>query len=283
MGQDSQTGAWGTLSSLKDEPAQQPSSLPSFRVGQVLSDTFATFSGNFIRFWAVSLLIFVPIIFGSGLVWALIAISGVDPASAADEVTGVWVAFIFMIGGTFLATFIMMSAICYGAVEFQAGRKAQFMDMLKAAVRALVPVVIAAVLTGILYFIGLILLIVPGLIVLLMLSVATPAIVFERLGPLKGLRRSRELTSGYKWQILGCFILMVLVTTVVNILVMIPLSFITVAIPGEAAAQIVSGIVSLILSGAYYGFMGSGVAAIYTNLRAAKEGASADDIAAVFE
>lgn len=283
MGQDDQTSAWGALSSVKDEPDTVPAALPPFRVGKVLSDTFSTFFANFLRFWALSLTAFAPMLVVMVLVGVMAAAVGRDAAPAPDAAFGSVGVFIVMMALMFVAVFHMMAAISYGAVEYQAGRKATFSAMFKAGLRALVPVLIAGILTGILYMIGAILLIVPGIIVLLMLSVATPAIVFERLGPFEGLRRSRELTSGHKWSILGFFILMFLVMMVANILIMMPLSLVSLTMPGEVGIQLVSGLASLLLTGAYYGFMGSGVASVYTNLRAAKEGASADDIAKVFE
>ncbi len=281
MGQESQTGAWGTLSSLKDEPDQQPSTLPPFRVGKVLSDTFKTFFGNFFRFWAVSLLVMVPMIAGF---WAMGAFMAPSPdAPVPTATTGFFIGFFGTMAWAFVSMAVMMAAVTYGAIEHQAGRKATLLDMLKVAVRSLFPVVVALVLSGILYVIGWLLFVVPGIIVGMMLCVTVPAIVAEGLGPLKGMHRSRDLTTGFKWPILGCFLVMMVVVQLVNFVLMIPMMFAgTTAFDPSLTGWITSAATFLVV-GSMYAFMGSGVAAIYTNLRAAKEGVSVDDIAAVFE
>jgi len=281
MGQDSQTGAWGTLSSLKDEPNEQPRTLPPFRVGKVLSDTFQTFFGNFFRFWAVSLLLIVPTVLGF---WALGAFMIPDPdAPAPAATTGFFISFFGTLAWAFVSIAVMMAAVTYGAIEYQTGRKAPLSDMLKMALRSLFPVVVAMVLSGILYMIGWLLFIVPGIIVAMMLCVTIPAIVAEGLGPFKGLHRSRELTTGFKWPIFGCLLVMLVVVQVANFALMIPMMFTgTTALDPSVTGWIIKA-ATFILMGSMYAFMGSGVAAIYTNLRTAKEGVSADDIAAVFE
>jgi uncharacterized membrane protein len=52
-----------------------------------------------------------------------------------------------------------------------------------------------------------VLLIVPGLILYTMWFVGFPACVVERLGPWTSLRRSRELTKGYRWKVLALALL----------------------------------------------------------------------------
>lgn len=51
--------------------------------------------------------------------------------------------------------------------------------------------------------IGFILLVVPGLFLITIWSVAAQALVIERRGALTSLRRSRELVCGHRWQVFG--------------------------------------------------------------------------------
>jgi hypothetical protein len=69
-----------------------------------------------------------------------------------------------------------------------------------------------AILSGLGILAGLILLIVPGVILYVMWSVAAPALVEERLGPVEALGRSRELTRGARWKVFG----LLLVVTVIS-------------------------------------------------------------------
>jgi len=58
-----------------------------------------------------------------------------------------------------------------------------------------------SILLGIAIFCGMLLCFPPGLILLLTLYVAVPAAVEERLGPIRALRRSAELTHGFRLHI----------------------------------------------------------------------------------
>lgn len=59
----------------------------------------------------------------------------------------------------------------------------------------------AAILSGIGVAFGMLLFIIPGLILLCMWAVAVPACVVEELGPVESLKRSAQLTRGYRFSI----------------------------------------------------------------------------------
>ncbi len=70
----------------------------------------------------------------------------------------------------------------------------------------------AGVITGILTVLGFLALIIPGIIIAIMFSLAVPAILLERLDVLKGLGRSRRLVSN-RW--LKTFVLLLIVGIVI--------------------------------------------------------------------
>jgi uncharacterized membrane protein len=71
---------------------------------------------------------------------------------------------------------------------------------------------VAAILFGIGTAIGLVLLIVPGIIVAIMWHFFGYVIVeHPETGPIDSMRRSAEITKGYRWQIFGLGILLVLI------------------------------------------------------------------------
>ncbi len=85
--------------------------------------------------------------------------------------------------------------------------------------RAATPVLGQLILVGIVAYIGIvigfILIIVPGLILITIWSVAAPVVVLEHPGVFASLRRSRELVRGNGWQVFGViFVLFVLVDLV---------------------------------------------------------------------
>jgi hypothetical protein len=79
------------------------------------------------------------------------------------------------------------------------------------------PLLAVAILFGLGVGIGFILLIVPGVFLLTIWSVAAPVTVIERPGVLRAFGRSRELVRGYGWPVLGVIVLVFLVSIAVSI------------------------------------------------------------------
>ncbi|QEN86768.1 hypothetical protein FZC33_10710 [Labrys sp. KNU-23] len=69
-----------------------------------------------------------------------------------------------------------------------------------------------AFLSGILVLLGLAALVVPGLMAIALLYLALPACMIERTDMVESLERSGQLTQGYRWSVLGLFILTLLPT-----------------------------------------------------------------------
>ena len=81
-----------------------------------------------------------------------------------------------------------------------------------------VPVIVVSILFGIGVAIGLVLIIIPGLILLTIWSVAIPVTVIERPGILAAFGRSRRLVKGNGWQVFGTILLVWLIAIVVGAL-----------------------------------------------------------------
>ncbi len=98
--------------------------------------------------------------------------------------------------------------------DIQDGRRdATPSQLLKAAVPVLGSLILVALVAGIGIVIGFILVIIPGLILLTIWSVAAPVVVLERPPGLGALSRSRELVKGNGWAVFGViFVLTVAVS-----------------------------------------------------------------------
>ena len=81
-----------------------------------------------------------------------------------------------------------------------------------------VPVIVVSILFGIGVAIGLVLIIIPGLILLTIWSVAVPVTVIERPGIFAAFGRSRQLVKGNGWQVFGPILLVWLIAIVVGAL-----------------------------------------------------------------
>jgi hypothetical protein len=95
--------------------------------------------------------------------------------------------------------------------DVQDGRRdASAGQLLQAVTPVLGQLILVAVVAGIVEGIGFLLLIVPGLILVTIWSVAAPVVVLERPGGLQALGRSRELVRGNGWQAFGVILILVI-------------------------------------------------------------------------
>ena len=138
------------------------------------------------------------------------------------------------------------------------------------------PLIIAAALTTIGIIVGIILLIIPGIILACMWAVTIPACAIEGTGAVDSIKRSCELTKGYRLQIFGLVFLFFLVIFIVLFAVMFLVGMIS---QSDAVITVVSAVL-VIVPQAIYGIM---IAIIYYDLRTIKEGLSLDTLAQIFE
>jgi hypothetical protein len=123
--------------------------------------------------------------------------------------------------------------------------------------------------------VGMVLLIVPGFMAIMMLFVVIPACVVEGLGPGASIKRSRELTKGQRWRILGIYLAPAVVFTICNLLVQ-RIGLPAFGVPGYAAGSFLIASIG----GSYQAIANI---VTYYDLRAIKEGLHIEQLAAVFE
>lgn len=73
----------------------------------------------------------------------------------------------------------------------------------------LLPLLLLGIVTGVLTALGFLALVVPGIFLTVIWSVAAPALVVERLSLNQALNRSVDLTKGFRWQILGLLFILI--------------------------------------------------------------------------
>ena len=234
-----------------------------FRVGHVISRSFALLFRHFLRFFLVTLIAFSP----------LFLLRQGSEAAATDPTQ----AFAMLgIGFVLLMVLSMFSTaiILHGAFQDMRNRPINLLESLKVAFRRFLPLIVLALLETVLLMLGLILLVVPGIMLYVMWLVAVAACVVERTGPWRSLRRSQELTKGHRWKIFGIFLLMMLLSLVGPLL-----QFVLTATAGPTAAAIGNAIWAAIGSA----FSAVVIAVTYHDLRVAKEGIDIEQIASVFD
>jgi hypothetical protein len=267
-----------------------------FKIGQVLTEAFDTYSNNFLKFLGVACMAFAPL-----LMLMNYAFLGGDTASDLNiaefnrtiESGEFWIGFAVIFSFSFLSGIFVQTAITYASVEYRVGKPSGFFAMITVAFKNIVPVIGITILLILLYMVvlaifGLFSAIFPGIIKLFIIvlgffsliaislgvCVAVPALVSEDIGFIEAIGRSYMLTRGHKWGILGVFFLVGLISMFVSFVL-------------GAMAAFASGIILALIQLVGYAFSASFtgvlIASIYTNLRMSKDGIGVDDLAKVFE
>jgi hypothetical protein len=186
----------------------------------------------------------------------------------------------------------LQGAVIHASVSDLTGRRATFGECLATGFRFFLPLFCIGLIVGICCFFGYLIFIVPGVLLGLAWCVAAPAEVVERVGIFAAFSRSADLTRNHRGAIfaliIAFFVVLFIVQLVLNSISQIGLGFGGAAVlPGGApdlrgfvAVQSVMGVV---LQVAVSSLASAGLAAIYFELRQAKEGVGADQLAAVFD
>ncbi|HEX7315485.1 MAG TPA: hypothetical protein VF297_16315 [Pyrinomonadaceae bacterium] len=111
---------------------------------------------------------------------------------------------------------LLSGSLTYAVVDVQRAGGASAGDALARGLKALPRVFVVSVLYAVITILGYVMLIVPGVIFSLMFAVCVPATVVEGLGPIAALKRSAELTKGYKGLIFITFFLWGLLVTILG-------------------------------------------------------------------
>ena len=241
-----------------------------FRVGDALNRTFGVFISGFGKFVVLSAIPLAPV-----LLINLIALRNSEEAQ--QGLNGVASLLQFVLGS--LAT----GTCLFGAYQIMRGRPFSVSESFKVARGRMATLIGATLLVGLLTGLGFIALIVPGAMLMVAWIVVLPAVVVERLGVRAAMRRSRALTSGYRWPIFGLIILTAIITAVA-VGIATGIVALIAAISAGAGSVIAVITVLCVFGGTVVAQAFSAVmsAVIYHDLRVAKEGVDVETIADVF-
>lgn len=167
---------------------------------------------------------------------------------------------------------LLQATFIIATVKDLNGQQVSLGECVGQAIVKLLPLIGLGILMTLGIMLGMILLIIPGLILALMWIVASPVMMAEDKGIIDSLKRSAELTKGSKRWIVLLIVVYVVIAMVLGLL-MIPFAF-----AGTATIMVV-GLIINTLTGA---LQGTGIAAVYVDLRIVKEGGNTDALANVF-
>ncbi len=256
---------------------------PRFTVGGALSRTLRVWWGHVWVFTAMSLVVYGPMIaaFAFFFAWATTA----TDARSAPQPAEIAKAFAGFVGGaavTVVLSVVQVGAVTYCTVRHLHGERATVGRMLSAGLRRGLPVVGTGLVVSIVAGAGTLLLVVPGVMFMVAACVAVPAAVVERPGIMGALRRSFDLTRGYRWPLFATGGVVMVVLWILQLGTQLAFTVASVALPrGQSTllpllgSQIGNALFSVIPAVA--------IAVCYHDLRLAKEGVDTAELARVFE
>lgn len=99
------------------------------------------------------------------------------------------------------------------------GEVPDWLDSIKYGFSRLWPLVLGSILFGIGIFIGLVLLIIPGIILWVSWSIWVPAVIVEDMSATAALGRSNQLVGGSRWSVFGYFIVVYVIVWLISAVV----------------------------------------------------------------
>jgi hypothetical protein len=150
-----------------------------FRIGSVLNRTWSVFSRNFLAFFVVMAIASLPDV--------LLSNAG---ESRSLVILGAFVSDVMRR--------LSQAVVLYSAFQDMRGNRVSITQSFQVGMRRFFPIVGLAIGAALLTMLATALFIIPGIIVFLMLFVATPVCVVEQLGPFASMERSSHLTRGHR-------------------------------------------------------------------------------------
>jgi hypothetical protein len=241
-------------------------------VGRVVQGTFSVIGRNFVTFLVLSLIF-------AGLP-SLLTTLGLTQMRAVGPTTfnmPQWSVLIPSWLVAIVANSVLQGALVHATVTDMNGRRASVADCLATGLRHFLPLIGIGILSALGIAAGAVLLLVPGIMLACAWCLAVPSEVVERTTVFSSFRRSRDLTRGNRWRIFALFALYVILSGVIQ------------SVLGGVFAGAISSSSSVLLVitpliAVINSMIGAtGVGVLYSEIRQARDGIGAAELAAVFD
>ena len=230
-------------------------------VGSLIQRSLVVFRAGFFPFASLAFIFYFPV--------ALLRLVTPAPEPTPADLFSASNVGLFLLAHVLLIP-IATAAIVYGVFEGLRGRSATISQCISVATSRWMPILGLAILTVITVGLGFLLFIIPGIVLTYGLFVAGPVLIVEKLDPISAMRRSWQLTDGYKQSLF----LLALIIGILQLAATLPLTlaFSGGSIGSEAPPtnlhQLLEGFVIVVFTA--FNAIAAGVA--YHDLRGLREG-----------
>lgn len=220
----------------------------------------------------------------AGVVGRMYNPSTIDPSNVGPFLTATW-------GASAISLFfyaIAQGAALFVALDWLRGETSSFGGAAQRAVARIVGIVVTSILVYLAFGVGLLLCFVPGFIALAGFGLAVPALLAEQLRPIEAMRRSWELTKGYRPLILAVFMVVGVATMIVSLVLQFatvgnvfadPMAPYSISVTAWTVQQILGYIIGVLVSAVFAVL----AAVLFSEIKGRKEGVDVESVATVFE
>ncbi len=248
-------------------------------VGQIVGDTFSIL---FRKLPAILILGFIPALIQILIVSLLPGQIGSQLAAGETfEFDGSSFAVAFAVAFllSLLTSSIVTAMIVQLSYDAKLSRPTRIGQYFASAIRNLPAILALSIVSTVLFGVGWLAFVVPGLWLMSVFSVFVPAIVIEGAG-FRALGRSARLTKNYRWPIVGTMVLIFLCLVLVATVVGAAIGFVSGFVFGTTS--LLAMVLEAIGNGLTYGIFSIAVALIFARLKEIKEGIGVADLVEVF-
>jgi hypothetical protein len=257
-----------------------------FEIGRVVSRAFGVLTRNWQTFLTLAAVLTLPILAATFYNAQTNPLAGgaasAQPAVAlAQALQNLKSAGITMLISAVFA-FVLQAALVQGTITDLNGERPNLGACLSTGFKLFLPLFAITVLAYLGMIAGMILLIVPGIMLALAWSVTVPVRVVEHTGIFESFGRSRALTSGHRWKILGLVIIYILIVLAIQMVVAL-LFGASLLRPSAASIGTAYLIFAWVVRIPLTALAAVGAASLYYELRLVKEGIAPSQLAAAFD
>jgi uncharacterized membrane protein len=197
--------------------------------GELLDRTFSLYKEH------VGL--FVGIIALPHLIVLAVRLSGVSLRSQTS-IAAAFSAFLWtlvLLAATLIASAASQAATVIAVSQLHLGRPTSVSEAFSRVKGDIGRVIAVTIVVGIGVGVGFLLLVIPGIIFMMMWSLAVPVTVLEDLGVMDSISRSSDLTQGSRWRIFVIWIMFFVLTIAITLLIEAPVGFVAGSLGARAA------------------------------------------------
>jgi hypothetical protein len=254
-----------------EEPTTTTESRYTMDVGKIVRRCFAIWWRNVVSFTALAGVVQIPVFVGMSVLLMRPASRGTRTLEGVVEVLD------SVLG------LVVSGALTFGVFQDLRARRPRFAETLGVGLRRLFPILVVTLLSSLAIMAGFCALIIPGIIAMVMYSVAIPVTVIEDVGTTAALTRSSNLTSGHRWEILGVLLVTGLVSGGSFFVIRKAVSAFTASMDWGAHAALITRMGTMVAMLPFVALSAVPAVVVYHDLRTGKEGADIEELVKVFD